>query len=63
MTWLSVLMAIVVLISLVALSGVRPKGGRSVGRTSLMSAARIVLMILVGVVAYVVWTGWAPGSP
>jgi len=55
MTWLGVLIAIAVLVALVALSGVRPKGGRPVGGTSLMSAARIVLIILVGVVAYVAW--------
>jgi hypothetical protein len=56
MTWLSVLMGIVVLVTLVALSGVRPKGGRRVGHTSLMSAARIVLMILVVGLAYAVWS-------
>lgn len=55
MTWLSLLIAVVVLVGLVALSGVRVKGGRRVGRTSLMAAARIVLVILAAVVAYVAW--------
>ena len=55
MTWLSVLIVVGVLVALVALSGVRAKGGRPVGRTGLMSAARIVLVILAAVVAYIVW--------
>jgi hypothetical protein len=55
MTWLSVLIVVAALVALVALSGVRAKGGRPVGRTGLMSAARIVLVILAAVVAYIVW--------
>ena len=55
MTWLSLLIAVAVAIVLVALSGVRLKGARPVGGTGLMTAARIVLVILAVVVAYVTW--------
>ena len=52
MTWFGVLIATVVVIAVVALSGVRPKGARPVGNTHLMSAARVVLVILAVVLAY-----------
>ena len=55
MTWLSVLIVVGVLVALVALSGAPAKGARPVGRTGLMSAARIVLVILAAAVAYTVW--------
>jgi hypothetical protein len=55
MTWLSALITVAVLVTIVALSGIRLKGGRRVGSTSLMSAARIVLVVLACVVAYVWW--------
>jgi hypothetical protein len=55
MTWLNVLIAVAVLVAVVALLGVRPKGGRPVERTQLMTAARVVLVILVAVVAWAMW--------
>ncbi len=51
-TWFGVLIATVIVIAAVALSGVRPKGARPVGNTHLMSAARVVLVILAVVLAY-----------
>ena len=52
MTWFGVLIATVVVVAVVALSGVRQKGARPVGNTHLMSAARVVLVILGLVLAY-----------
>jgi hypothetical protein len=47
MSWIVILGFVVVAIGLVALSGVKVKGGRPAGRTHLMTAARICLGILV----------------
>ena len=55
MTWLSLLITVAVIVALVALSGARPKGGRRVGRTNLMTGARVVLLLLAAVVAWMVW--------
>jgi hypothetical protein len=57
MTWLGVLIAVAVAVALFGLTGARVKGGRPVGRTRLMSAARVVLVILAAVVAYAAWAG------
>jgi hypothetical protein len=50
MSWIVILGLTVVAIALVALSGVKVKGGRPAGRTHLMTAARICLGILVLIV-------------
>ena len=55
MTWLGLLIAVAVIVAIVALTGVRPKGARPVARTGLMAAARVVLVALVAVVAWVLW--------
>ena len=55
MNWLSILIVVAVAVALIALSGARAKGTRPVGRTGLMTAARIVAVILAAVVAYVAW--------
>jgi hypothetical protein len=55
MSWLSILIAVAILIALVAATGARPPGGRPVAGTRLMSAGRVVLVLLVIVI---VWTTW-----
>ncbi|MDP9119855.1 MAG: hypothetical protein M3O15_00535 [Acidobacteriota bacterium] len=50
MSWIVILGIAVVAIALVALSGIKVKGGRPAGRTHLMTAARICLGLLVLVV-------------
>ena len=45
MNWLSILGAAVIIIAVVSVIGLRPKGGRPVARTRLMSMARIFLVI------------------
>lgn len=57
MTWLGALILVAVLVAIFGLTGARVQGGRPVGRTRLMSAARVVLLILVAVVAYAAWAG------
>jgi cytochrome c biogenesis factor len=41
-----------VVIALVAVFGVRPRGGRPVGKTQLMTVARIVLVVIALVVLF-----------
>jgi len=53
LTWLALLAIVGVLVALVALTGARPKGGRPVARTQLMTVGRIVVLITALVLAYV----------
>ena len=55
MMWLGLLVVVAVLVAVVALSGIGPRGARPVAGTQLMSGARMVLAILLAVVAYMVW--------
>lgn len=52
MTPLGLMILVAVAIAAVAFSGLRPRGTRPVGRTGLMTAARIVLVLLAIVVLY-----------
>ena len=54
MSWIVILGIVVVAMALVALSGIRVRGGRPAGSTHLMTAARICLaiLVLVAVLAY-----------
>ena len=45
MIWFGILIIVVIVIALIAFSGIRIKGARQVGNTHLMTAARIVLGI------------------
>lgn len=49
MSWLSILGVVVIVVALLSVLGLGPKGGRPAGRTRLMSVARIVL-VLVGLI-------------
>jgi hypothetical protein len=51
MLWLTALIVVAVVIALVAFSGIRIKGARPVGNTYLMTAARVLLVIVLAVVA------------
>ena len=55
MSWLGILSAVAIVVAIVAVLGARPKGGRPVEGTHLMTGARVVLVLLVAVVAWVVW--------
>jgi hypothetical protein len=47
MTWYAWLIAAALLTALAAVTGIKPKGTRHVAHTSLMGAARIVLVFIV----------------
>jgi hypothetical protein len=53
MTWLFWLMVAVIIAGFAALTGIKPKGTRPVARTQLMGVARVVLLIIAAIVAYV----------
>ena len=52
MSWMGILGVVVLLIALVSLLGVRPKGGRPVSGTHLMTVARVVLVLIGFVLVY-----------
>lgn len=43
---------IAVVIALVAVIGIRPRGGKVVGNTQMMTVARLVLVVIAGVVLF-----------
>ena len=51
MTWLGILLIVAFAIALIAFAGVRIKGARQVGNTHLMTAARVILLIFLAIVA------------
>jgi hypothetical protein len=55
MLWLPLLIAVAVVVALLASSGFRVRGGRPVASTGLMTAARVVGLVLALVLAYVAW--------
>lgn len=55
MTWLGLLALAVVLVAVTALLGARPRGGRPVGGTQLMTVGRVVALVLALLIAYVVF--------
>ena len=52
MNWLSILGIVVILMAIVSMLGLRPKGGRPVARTRLMSMARIFFIIFGLIILY-----------
>lgn len=58
MSWIELLLAAAVLAAVAALTGIKPRGTRHVARTSLMKAARIVLLLIaVGLVILAIAAG------
>jgi hypothetical protein len=54
MTWLAWLAVAVLITAVAAVTGIKPSGTRHVARTSMMGVARVVLLFIIAVVAYVV---------
>ena len=52
MTWLTWLIVAVVITAVAAVTGLKPKGGRPVARTHMMGMARLILLAVVIVLAY-----------
>ena len=46
MSWLTLLLLAAVLVAVAAVTGLKPRGGRPVARTRLMTAARVVLVVI-----------------
>ena len=54
MTWFAWLAVAVLITAVAAVTGIKPSGTRHVARTSMMGVARVVLLFIIAVVAYVV---------
>ncbi|MEP6783902.1 MAG: hypothetical protein ABI983_09545 [Acidobacteriota bacterium] len=61
MTWLAWLGVVVVIVAFAAVTGVKAKGTRHVARTRLMGGARLALLVIVIIVAYLVYRARAGG--
>ena len=61
MTWLAWLVLAVLVTAVAALTGVKPRGTRHVARTRLMGVARVVLVVVAIILAYVVFRAGAGG--
>ena len=55
MTWLTWLVVALLVATFAALTGIKPKGSRPVAHTRLMGVARVVLVVVALIVAYVVF--------
>lgn len=55
MTWLGWLTLAVIVTSLAAVTGIKPKGTQHLARTRMMGVARFALLILAVVLAYVAY--------
>ena len=60
MSWLVWLALAVIVAGIAAVTGLQPKGGRPVARTGLMTAARVVLAIIVLIFAYMAYVSRTP---
>jgi Mg2+/citrate symporter len=61
MTWLTALIGVAVLVAIAAVTGIKPKGTRHVARTGMMSMARIALLIMIAIVAYLIYRAQSGG--
>ena len=61
MNWIAWLTLAVLITAVAAITGIKPKGTRHVARTRLMGVARVVLLILIVIVAYVAFRARAGG--
>lgn len=61
MTWLTWLLVALVVATFAALTGIKPKGSRPVAHTQLMGVARVVLIVIVLIVAYMAFRARSGG--
>lgn len=57
MTWLGWLAIAVVIVAIAAVTGIKPSGTRHVAGTKLMGVARVALLVIVVIVAYLAFRG------
>jgi len=60
MSWLVWLALAVIVAGIAAVTGLQPKGTRQVGRTGLMSVARVVLAIVILIFLYMAYASRTP---
>lgn len=60
MTWYTWLIAAAFITALAAVTGITPKGGRPVARTSLMSVARMMLLLMILICVYFAYRAGRP---
>ncbi len=61
MSWFAWLGLAVLITAIAAITGIKPKGTRHVARTRLMGVARLVLLAVVIIIAYLVFRTRAGG--
>lgn len=61
MTWLTWLLVVAVIVAIAAVTGFKPKGTRHVARTRLMGGARLVLIVIVIIIAYLAYRARSGG--
>lgn len=61
MTWIAWLTLAVLITAVAAITGIKPKGTRHVAGTRLMGVARVILVIVILIVAYVAFRARAGG--
>jgi hypothetical protein len=61
MTWLGWLGLAVIITAVAAVTGFKPKGTRHVARTRLMGVARIALLLIVAICAYLAFRARSGG--
>jgi hypothetical protein len=57
MSWLAILGIVVIVIAILSVVGLKPKGGRPVAGTQLMFMARVVLFVVGAVLLYLAYRG------
>ena len=57
MTWLGWRAIAVVIVAIAAVTGIKPSGTRHVAGTKLMGVARVALLVIVVIVAYLAFRG------
>jgi len=61
MTWLGWLALAVIITAVAAITGIKPKGTRHVANTRLMGVARLVLLLVVIILAYLAFRARSGG--
>jgi hypothetical protein len=61
MTWIIWLGLAVIIVAVAAVTGIKPRGGRPVASTHLMGAARVVLVLVAVLLAWIAWRSYGGG--
>lgn len=61
MSWLAVLAVVLLIAVVAAVTGIKPKGTRHVARTRLMGGARLALLAIVIIIAYLAFRARSGG--